>query len=421
MSLFSLSMALVFLAVLLSTIFLEFKVRSPFIVFPVGLVGVFFFPFLILAARYSDYTQAIVASWAVAFAIVYFLSRLFLVAAMRISWRGKINRVSIFVSENHGFFCVALFLILFMALVFSFYQFDFDFYRMLTTSWGERRQESNGTIWTLISQYLVYSASLTILVLYSKFSRSLFLIFIFSVFYYVLIVKTRSFFVALVLPFFVLYFFSGEIRLRKFVFSGLVLGVFIFIFMLTRSFRHAGGLVNVIQNPSYILTSIFGSDLGEFGLLDAFFYFVEYDVKNYNFDNNSGLLRMILMFFPDSLVEGVKPVDVPHSIWDEYTGIRGVGGSYHATVIADSYVNDKSFGFLIYPVFYALLFTFYERMVLSSRLLWLPAFSICCVSVLVIVRGAVYNGVAILIATTFFWILLFYLKRWLWRSEPKGF
>lgn len=389
--------AIVFFNLTLTLIY-ERRIGSPFIAFPLGLIFVFAIPYYIfIGESYSIHTGFVIGTWGVLFTFFYLTSRVFFSRLAMINWQPNLAALKSRSLTLPPRITIVTSILIATSLLASFYNFNFSLREMASQDWGYMRMNKESSTAGLLTQYLFCAASAALLIAWITRSKYLFFLCTISLIYFIVIIKTRSYVVSILGPILIAYILSSEIKLKNLTKAIAISSLLIFAYIITRAFRLSGNLSDVLADPSLIVATLSESDLGELALLKAFFHIVEFEITNENFNSNNGFIRLIMLFIPASMSGGMKPLDMGYAVWDSYIGILGLGGSFHATAIADSYFNDKNFGYITYPVFYAIAFTIYEKTFLSATKCWLPIFGVVVVSCLAIARGSIYNGFSLLL------------------------
>lgn len=389
----------------LIAIWLEFKFRSPFVVFPAGLLMVYSLPHMSnvsLSQQYSVSTYSFVSTWGALFFAFYIFFRMVLGASIR----KRFNLTQIYIYQNVQEKRLLILLALMAVMLFAL-SYDFSIGRMLSQNWGQQR-EAVGVAF-LLASYLVYLCS-GVSIYATSFGgmRGGFVLLAFIVLM-ALILKSRSYILAMSMPAVIYAAYANRITPKKMVGAVVAICSIGALFVLTRGLRHVGSIQELTLEGLLFATN--DSGFGEQVLIDAFYYYVESNIDPYYSMSmrNAGLVRLFAIFFPGIAL----PQDVSLVVWDVYTGASAVNGSFHPTAVADSFINDRQFGFVIYPAFYALLFSLSEVFIFFNKKFRLALFSVSAFVAIYFSRGAFSNGMAILVVSFgFFYISWFVVVIW---------
>jgi hypothetical protein len=389
----------------LIAIWLEFRFRSPFVVFPAGLLMVYSLPHMAnvsLSQQYSASTYSFVSMWGALFFAFYIFFRVILGTWIR--KRLSVARIYHYqdVQEKRLLIVLAVMAVMLFALA-----YDFSIGRMLSQNWGQQR-EAVGLAF-LLASYLVYLCS-GVSIYATSFGgmRGGFVLLAFIVLM-ALILKSRSYILAMSMPAVIYAAYANRITPKKMVGAVVAICLIGGLFVLTRGLRHVGSIQELTLEGLLFATN--DSGFGEQVLIDAFYYYVESNIDPaYSISmRNAGLVRLFSIFLPGV----VTPQDVSYAVWNVYTGASTVNGSFHPTAIADSFINDRDFGFIIYPAFYAVLFSLSEFFIVFNRRFRIALFSVSAFVAIYFSRGAFSNGMAILVVSFgFFYVSWFVVEVW---------
>ena len=150
------------------------------------------------------------------------------------------------------------------------------------------------------------------------------------------------------------------------------------------------------QQVFVIILDLFSSPSSEFGLRNAFYLFIEKHNNFEGFGQGLGYLRLFLLPIPSSLSLGIKPFDFASYMalaYDPSSSVLGVN-SMHPTIYGDSFANFGFFGF-ISSVFWAFIVRLFDHIISSpARNIYSASlFVIICSGLVLVTRGAVYNGI----------------------------
>lgn len=382
----------------LALVYFDLKIKSVFSSFSLATLAVFSFPHFILSCfdeKFSEATYQYVTLHATLFFVALIFIRLLLTNSLMVRKNNDIfdddaNKIEI--QFRISFILLCLFLVL------SFSTFDFSLSKAMSYSWNDFRESSSNL--SLLGSFLLYSGSSVFLLSFKTKSKFGWLAIIFALIYIVMILKTRNFLVAIFAPMIIYFLIYTRWTVKKFVVGVLLGATFMTLYSGARNIRHLGS----IDDIGTISKIEFKVDSGEFELIETLYYFVEKGGVKLDY-NNVTLIRLLTIPFPSSIIPLDKPKELSHILWDQKTGLTNVSGSLHPTVIGDSILNSFYIGSLLYGFLYGMLFLVLDRVITysNSRILF---FGLFCTVAFYIARGAVYNGVVILLVSSFF-ILFF--------------
>lgn len=367
----------------------DYKVKSPFISFSLATLIVFSIPHFFLSSfsnQFLESTYFLVTIQANIFLLVYLFSRLLF---FKVTHESKIPDItSDFIDRQFSlsllFFCFFIFS--------SVYNFGFNIQNMMSSSWSDNRNSSN--VITLIGSFFLYAASsFFLLALHKKSKKSYFLIFS-CLLYIVFILKTRNYLIAILIPVFIYFLLNSKWSIKKLMIASLLSIVVFSLYSAARNIRHMG-TVDDIRSSSFELTI----DTGEFEVINTLYYFVEKEDFKLDY-NNITLVRVLTIPIPSILLPFNKPEELSNVLWNKKTGITGVSGSLHPTVIGDSILNMSIYGPALYGFFYSFIFFLLELFYRQTKYKFLY-FGLYCTVSFYIARGAVYNGFVILFVCMF--------------------
>jgi len=380
-------------------LYVEVKLyRGPVVALYLALLVVYIVPQCIISfnATQDGTTTYVFSLWGALFLLCFgsFRCLLYLYIIRRLSLSG---------SSNDSRASFILYFLLLSGFAFLLAAVDFNLPKAMRLEWAELRSESPVLI-TLASYCFIFSSSLLV-VLFERRSWLILILVVSSIVFAVSLLKSRavlvSYFAALII--YLYYRFDKGVGAKLAILAGaLVCGVF---YVSARAVRHVGSIEDVFQSPALFVQALVSADYGEFELIKAAYYIYATDSVADELYSDA-LLRRILFFYVPSDLSWLKPRDFSHALWDSYTGLLGLGGSYHVGAVLDSYFNNEKMGFLIYPLLYAFVFFLIDCLVRCSgyyrALMYGPLITAC----FYIGRGAVYNGVMILIAAVLFFALV---------------
>ncbi|OAL82706.1 hypothetical protein AY605_12050 [Acinetobacter sp. SFD] len=374
----------------------EYKNKSPFLVFYLGLLILVVFPSFLnsLPLAFRNYPDVVYVE-ANLFSALYLLVLCFF--RMLLTRIFKVNNIWLdFVQyKNYNDFSdlnrIYLFFLSLCFLCFIFGLKLFSFSALMTLNWWDLVRSNSPLV--ILGTYLSYvSCGILISSYYSKnkfdkiFSYSLTIIFLcFSV----LVLKTRSYVLMFLVPMFLYLMYSKRgIELIKPMIFFLVT---VFLFVFARAVRHSNDL-NDFLTADIGLSILDAGQGAESTFIEAFYYFI-YNNNNFEgFDKNYTLTRILFFWFPD-----FKPIEFSYLMHSAYFGSSpNEGLSMHPTVFGDAYANSWWLGAFIYSSFLALYISLLELMVRffdnSRKYFKVIVFSIISIVSLIFARGAVYNA-----------------------------
>lgn len=403
-------MILVFLLLVFNcaAAYMEYRLRSPFFVFPLGLLFLFSLPHLSnvinteYMANYSEFVYQFVSIWGCLFFGFYLVFRLGLSFFLRrlFGVRHGVSSGNMPASIFERNF-LAGFLLVGGALFFASYGFSFN--SIVSSNWADQRSFA-GPIF-LIASYLIYLGSGFSVYAFNFGKWRTRVLFMMMVVTLAAILKSRSYLVALIVPALVFFVYSRKMNSQRVVIGVLATSGVALIYVLTRAIRLSGSLGELsIYSLSQAMEGI---DVFESNLIEIFYYYVNYSIdQGYQLsERNAGLLRALLMFIPG--ISG--PRDISYVLWDVWTGVTGVNGSFHPTAVADSYINDRVLGYVIYPLFYATLFGVADIVLSKIKGFKISVFAVFSLVSLYFSRGAFNNGFAIMMVAIMFFLALNFL------------
>lgn len=238
--------------------------------------------------------------------------------------------------------------------------------------------------------------------------------------FYFLITQIRYNLIGLFMPFMIYFLFNDSRRRRT---LGITLGIFFVLFAyFTQQIRGMRGVSNVIAAGFGVImertVDYLKAGDGEFGLIKAFYYFVENDNNFPGFGEGLGFIRLAMIALPASLFQ-IKPRDFAIDMYREWFHDDNPAGTMHPTVYGDAYANFGFWGCLT-GTFYGLLMVFADEHINSCGSESIKVLKISLISTMMIMlaRGAVYNSIFNCVLGL---MLLFILERvFLWKIMISG-
>lgn len=298
-----------------------------------------------------------------------------------VEWRGsKLPFYSL--SAPHWLSCVMFFVLLLNALGCAVYSW-ISFGSVLGGNWWDTRI----TGWLgLLQIYSFLLSAICVYLLYIEGRYYLFLISLALAFYIVFLFKARALMLPIVTPF-VFHILLVKKRLVWVLFFGALL-LFAAIILQNIRYVYGGGVVDPLIIFEKSLQSI-AEGSGEFSLIKPFFYSLAHRDELDGYGEGWTFLRIIFFWSPSDL--GLKPPDFTYSIWDLYTGERGIGGSLHPTLYGVYHLN---FGWLygLAAIFLVLQQVFIYLLLWAFKLPPYVAWSGMGAGYVLMARGSYYNG-----------------------------
>lgn len=387
------------------TFWFELKRRSYCLIFPA--LFAFMVPFAIIIQSTNEslnYNVLLELSmWSFAFSGVYIISRVFFLRIM------KVNPVCILEEDLENrlvlFVFSSIFILYFLV---SLANFEFSYRNLVTSGWAEARGR-RGFI-DLITSYLAYISSFLFIYMFAKTSKRTMILFFFYIIYVVFVLKARNMLILLVAPVMTYYFinnYKNFVKLIKFFIFSLS---FVFLYFLARLVRHAGSIDSLSLDLSQVM--------GEAGELSLILHAYEYilatsGTKLSGFDQNNTVIFVFSKIF--GIPEGIQ--DVTKLWWNFKTGLPFLNGSLHPTIIGDAIMSNQRFGYLISPIFLALLFSLSEKIASINSMAKVTLLPTLAFVSFYFSRGATINGMFILLFAMLFSILLIGMNAILWSKK----
>ncbi|ELB2267747.1 O-antigen polymerase [Vibrio parahaemolyticus] len=287
--------------------------------------------------------------------------------------------------SNNAMILSVVFFVFSLFLLMSIYGFSFS--KMIYSSWGDFR--NNVSLNKMLAMYLLYPASGILLICIVKRNYKILSIVLLGCLFFVFVLKTRSFLIALLAPWLIYEIAFKKWGLKKIVTYALLLVTVLGAYSLSRNVRHLGTLENITDIE-------FKLDTQEFELIDNVYYLID-NQREFMDANFNDLTRFILLPIPTSLLDFDKPTEVAKLVWNSRVGVLGVNGSVHPTFIGNVVVESYYFGWLVYALFIALFFFFTDVLMSKITSARLILFSISCGVSFFLARGAFYNGMSLMI------------------------
>lgn len=399
-------MVLIMLLINILIIFFEWIKGSISAVFWAVIFLIFSCPHLLhsMDSTYDKEILSTVSMFAIIFMSIYFIVRL-LILQNKTCISGVINVEKI---KNEGGklipFIYFVYIISFLIIAINFYV---DGGSLLTV---KAYTASNIGLIEKIARLVLISVSGIGFIALIRKEYLLFVIFTFIYLFYFIVTQIRYNLLGFFAPFFLLFLFNNNKRKRVYgVLIGLVFVVFVFF---TQQLRWMGGLSNAINAGMGVLIKntidYIKAGNGEFGLIKAFYYFVENNNNFQKFGEGLGFIRLLLIFLPASLFT-FKPRDFAIDMYREWFKVDNPNGTMHPTAFGDAYANFGLPGFLI-GIFYALFFYIIDKYIESTKFesVKILKISLAFTMMVLVARGAVYNGIFNCVLG---WLILYFFEK----------
>lgn len=212
----------------------------------------------------------------------------------------------------------------------------------------------------------------------------------------ILITQSRYMVIGFIAPFMIYFLFSPYRRKKT---QGILLGLCIILgVFLLQQYRWLGGLSNALHVGFSAIAQntieYMKNGNGEFGLVKAFYYFIENNNNFKSFGEGLGYIRLSMVLLPASLV-AFKPRDFAIDMYREWFHRDDPAGTMHPTLYGDVFAN---FGILgcIMGAFYGLFVSFVDEVLFNTRepSVKILRISLTCTMMVLLARGAVYNSIA---------------------------
>ena len=416
----------------------EYRNRSVSLVLWAGLFVFFLLPHGIdIVTRSDNYAASTFASaslFALLFNAVYLSSRVLL---RTYSENGRTNsnenQFSTLGSsasrQRDGLFIKILFVALVIAVCTLFYFIRTTFGDYLSFTWIDMFESQGGMLFGIFN----YLFSMTIPLLFISYRYGHKSIFVASLLIMALVLfvfRIRAFLIPITVPFILFYIYNEKF---KFSITNIIMAIggtvlIIYSILGLHVLRIYGTLGNFISTISFvdfnrIVYGLLFSRYGEFGLRNAFYYFIENNNNFEGFGRGLGYQRLLMLPLPSPLSLGMKPQDFAMDMAYAYDPVNSIVGvnSMHPTLYGDCYANFGWYGVLL-GVFWAMFSSISDVLTKHTKeaILRTSLFVSCSYAFTLIARGAVYNG-----AFNIFFILVTHYVLWLTikliMSNPAGF
>lgn len=351
------------------------------------------------AAEYSPAAMDDASVFVLVFCIIYISARELSVMALnvdfgsRLAWKNLAPKCR----EDRGKGIALLFLIVISYMIISFASQSGG---LLNTSWGGAREIAADASYINLGQLasiLFFSTAGIGCFLFMRGNKALAIAMWIGILVLVLVTRNRIQILPLLVGIIALVLFRLERITIKHVVLAVVAAVLVILIVYgLRAFRYYGTLQNFFETfrlEDFIeqIAIFFRTDNGELGLRQWFYYFIEHDNDFNAFGEGNTYWRMALVFVPTQFSFGLKPDDFAQAM-GAAVGLAP-GGSMHPTLFGDCFAN-LGWGGVFLGAFWAFYATAADMVVLSFKR---PSLALCSYvliasSLVIIGRGAVYNG-----------------------------
>jgi len=403
------------LVIMIYILFYEYKRKSPALFLWSMLLIIFGIPHFftvtnILKSIYPAHVLFVASLFSLIFCLLYLCVRF--LSKSKPSYRNVLEN-----SDNIFPIAKVLTVILILNFALQVYTTYSHTGNLLESSWGTRRAISKGNSYLSmdgILSYIRYALS-SVLLIYIILKKRNYAIFILIILFLAALLSRQR--VAL-LPIFVCllsYFIICNKKLKFTTFFALsfvaILGIY-FIFAL-QMFRYGGSISNFFINFEWsnfnnaIISRITEGE-GEFGLREAFYFFIENNNNFENFDRGHTYIRLFMFFLPTQWSLGLKPPDFAISMGNAWNPLTE-GYSMHPTLLGDCFANFNFLGCLIGGLFWGVIANFVDLILKKIPFeTVIPVFITCGCCFILIGRGSVYNASVCMIYSIIFILLISY-------------
>ncbi len=212
--------------------------------------------------------------------------------------------------------------------------------------------------------------------------------------------RVRANAIAIFVPLIVWYLYSGQSfgkTMRRLIYASLFGITFIATVLGFGALRVFGDYSESINflDLLQVTFDLISSPHSEFGLRNAFYYFVENDNNFEGFGYGLGYVRLLLMPIPYSLSFDLKPIDFASYMsvaYDPENSMLGVN-SMHPTLYGDLFANFYYFAPLVAPLWAALIKLLDSLWLRQKENIFAASIFVSIAYALTLVaRGALYNG-----------------------------
>ncbi len=380
--------------------YVELKQRSIFILFWLTLIGLFALPHTIeifIDSNYLPITLLKTSIFVFLFNFLYLFCRLYFIKVFKLK---KTNWIPNFEFPNNIINRRALIIQLFFFLGVAFWIYGLIRVNpnLLELKWNDKAEVK--TIISIIGNYLIIFGSPIFFICYITKRYKLLIINLILGVGLVFLLRSRVLLIPLMFPFIIFFLYKKNMINLNLRFIIIMFFIILSIFTV-QQVRYLGQLSKVKDSTTKDLVSksidkMF-SERSEFQVKNGLYFFIE---NNNNFEGfNKGLTykRLCLFFIPSPILEFIglkdlKPKDFAINMYSAYKeNPQNIRGTFHPTIYGDAFANFHFFGVLI-SIFWALFFSLidFKFNLLNFRfiLFFVPINSF----LILIARGAIYNG-----------------------------
>lgn len=397
---------LYFLSILpfILTLYIEFKAKSPFLIFSISIGALYFLSVPVVSGNYPEWVDFQVQS----IGFIFFLSYLFGRFTFFNIFKIKFNEKKLQISDIKLMKKISALLLL-MSVILSMYTFSFDINKMLYSNWSEYRMDATG-LEVVVTYLYISGASFLCFSILDKDKKGG-VISLLCLSYFIFVLKSRGYIISMVVPILIYWVTFTKIDIRKIIIVISTISTIAFLYIFTRYIRWAGSLDN-FSLSDFTWSNLVGDDLGELQLIEVLYKIILLnDLESLKISPFSSIQRVL--FFPIDQIVKISPRDISNIVWDYYIGVYGVNGSYHTTVISESYLNSRYAGPIVFPIFISFIFSIFDKIFENKPTSIIFSSGIICYASMAIARGSSYNGFIVLfICTAFIFIIYRLFLKW---------
>lgn len=285
----------------------------------------------------------------------------------------------------------AVYLVCFLFTAITFYGKGFT---LLGSSWSDTLYMKQTMLEVITGQIVVAFSGLGFVCL-SKNKKLHFVICLGIYIFCLLWSKSRYNLLGFITPFIIFFIFNKD---KRKVVLGIASGVFlvllVFVFQQIRWLQDVT-LVSSVGAGEILRRSFeyMKEGGGEFGLLKAFYYFIEKNNNFVNFGEGLGYIRLLLLLIPSAILKS-KPRDFAIDMYKEWTHVDNPRGTMHPTLYGDTFAN---FGFAgcFMGLLYGLFIIFIDENIKRTQdpMIRVMKISMGCTMFVLLGRGAMYNAI----------------------------
>lgn len=388
------------IASFLVIIFFELRSKSAGIVLWAGLFVFYAIPHGVDVIRsssnFNETTYLIASLFAFIFNVVYFCSSIIFnnIKVATPNWL----LVSSGPKVKRYYTKILFFLLLTSVALFSIHVY-ITFGSFVNFTWIDLFNNRQSYLY-LISSYLLTISSPLVYVALIQNKYRLFIFALLLSLFVLIISRVRSNAIAMMIPLIVYYLYYGGTfgkTLRRLFVTSFFGIFFIMVVLGFGAVRVFGDYSHSISFTDFFQTTfeLVNSPHSEFGLRNAFYYFIENDNNFQGFNLGLGYIRLLLMPIPSVFSFDLKPIDFASYMSIAYApdfSVLGVN-SMHPTLYGDLFANFYYFGAFL-GIFWAALVKVFNSLCLhQNRNIFAASIFVSVVySFTLVARGAIYNG-----------------------------